>query len=43
MVDLTNLLNNGKWEIFKKAKCAEIIVGVSFGKQLGWFHTAFRI
>ena len=35
MVDLTILLNSGKWEIFKKGNCAEIIIGLSFGEQVG--------
>ena len=34
MVDLTNFLNNGKWEIFKKANSADIIIGLSFVKQV---------
>ena len=43
MLNLTDLLNNEKWRIFKKANCAENIIGLSFGKQVGWLHAAFRI
>ena len=32
MVDLTDLLNNEKWEISKKANIAESIICLSFGK-----------
>ena len=35
MVDLTDLLNNEKWEVLRKANIAESILCLSFGKQVG--------